>query len=70
MPQRAKKKDPNSRCCWVCGKHGGDGFSIMLRMLGYPVGKNVVAHAHPRCIDKAKAKARAAAQHANAFTRL
>lgn len=53
--KRAPKLDPNSRCCWVCGKPGGDGFTTMLRLLGY---ENVVnpSHAHQRCIRRLQIK--------------
>jgi hypothetical protein len=58
---RHKKDIEVGRCCWVCGKVGGDGFSSALRMLGYNVplrGPESVAHAHPRCIRREQLKLR------------
>jgi hypothetical protein len=58
MVQRHTKKVPTARCCWVCGKLGGDGMTHALKFLGYDVPNGVVAHAHPRCIANAQRKAK------------
>ena len=54
--ERAPKQNPMSRCCWICGKPDGDGFTTMLLCLGYNVQKGDVAHAHPRCVRRVQAK--------------
>jgi hypothetical protein len=53
MKQRHKKQVEEGRCCWICGKLGGEGFTSALRALGYDVPlKGVVAHAHGRCVQR------------------
>jgi hypothetical protein len=54
---RAPKQRADVRCCWVCGKIGGDGFTSALRGAGYRMANNEVAHAHPRCIKIAMGRA-------------
>lgn len=55
--KRHPKVNPNVRCCWVCGKEGGEGFTSALRALGYEVPlQGVVAHAHAACIRKVQRK--------------
>ena len=54
--ERAPKQNPLSRCCWVCGRPDGDGFTTMLLGLGYNVPKGGMAHAHPRCVRRVQLK--------------
>lgn len=54
---RAPKERADVRCCWVCGRIGGDGFTSALRGAGYRMPMNIVAHAHPSCIKRAMAQA-------------
>lgn len=58
MKQRHQKENESARCCWVCGKLGGAGFTTALRLLGYDVQKGDVAHAHPNCIAREQRKLR------------
>jgi hypothetical protein len=51
--QRAPKKNPKARRCWVCGHEGGQGFTTALRLLGYNT-VGTVAHAHFTCIQRIK----------------
>lgn len=55
--KRAKRRLKSGRCCWVCGRPGGEGFTSALRQIGYEVPMNIVAHAHPRCMQQAARKA-------------
>jgi hypothetical protein len=57
MPNRAPKQNPTARCCWVCGKLGGEGFTRALRYAGYPVGKDQMAYAHAACMIRANKRA-------------
>lgn len=52
MKQRAKKQNENARCCWICGKLGGAGFTTALRNAGYEVALGEMAYAHPRCMAR------------------
>ena len=54
--ERKPKTDPKSRCCWICGRLGGDGMTTMLLLLGYNVPKGDVAHAHPACVRTVQRK--------------
>lgn len=59
MKQRHKKAVPGARCCWVCGKLGGVGATVALKLAGYeigtlPNGQREIAYAHPNCITKAR----------------
>ena len=54
---RAPKQLLGVRCCWVCGKLGGDGFTTALRGAGYRMAKDEVAHAHPACMMRAMKQA-------------
>jgi hypothetical protein len=51
------------RCCWICGKVGGMGATLILRGLGYevqqlPGGRGLeIAYAHPDCLARAKKRA-------------
>jgi len=51
---RAEKQLANARCCWVCGRPGGDGFSVALRFAGYRVGPQQNGYAHPDCMQRAQ----------------
>jgi hypothetical protein len=48
---RAVKAMPKVRCCWVCGKPGGNGFTKALQLEGYRIepGKEI-GYAHPKCM--------------------
>lgn len=69
--KRHKKAVENARCCWICGKLGGGGFTLALELLGYEIrrldngtaGYAEIAYAHPNCIARA-AKQRAARREA------
>jgi hypothetical protein len=57
--QRHTKSNPSVRCCWICGKEGGNGFTSALRWLGYDVPmQGCVAHAHAKCIAREQEKAK------------
>jgi hypothetical protein len=56
---RHPKECPTARCCWVCGKLGGQGFTTALRSAGYRMEPNEMGYAHPKCMTTA---ARQAAQ--------
>jgi len=56
--ERKAKREPKARCCWICGRLGGDGMTTMLLELGYNVPKGDVAHAHPRCVQIMQRKAK------------
>jgi len=56
MKEQHPKSNPKVRCCWVCGKEGGIGFTRALRLAGYNMPDDTVAHAHPKCIAKALRK--------------
>jgi len=51
---RAPKEVPGARCCWVCGRLGGAGFTSALRWAGYRLKHNEMAIAHPRCLVDAQ----------------
>lgn len=57
MIQRAKQANPAARCCWVCGKLGGAGFTTALRLAGYDVPQGTMAYAHPGCAALAQRRA-------------
>lgn len=50
MIKRAKKAVESARCCWVCGKLGGAGFTSALKGAGYDVRPGEMAYAHPGCM--------------------
>lgn len=54
---RAKKANPQARCCWVCGKLGGAGYTTVLRMAGYDVPQGTMAYAHNGCAALAMRRA-------------
>lgn len=60
---RHPKANPDARCCWVCGKLGGQGFTTALRNLGYEMKRGLdgrngeMGYAHPKCIRKAQREA-------------
>jgi hypothetical protein len=54
---RHPKADPSCRCCWVCGKIGGNGFTTALRFAGYRMKPGEMGYAHPRCMGRAKYEA-------------
>jgi len=51
------------RCCWVCGKQGGAGFTRALENAGYEIPRRpdgqyaVIAYAHPPCMARAMKRA-------------
>lgn len=47
---RAPKENPQVRCCWVCGKTGGFGFTTTLRLAGYRMAQNQMGYAHNKCM--------------------
>lgn len=57
--KRHIKVDPRARCCWVCGKLGGAGFTTALRYAGYDVPRGEIGYAHPVCMRRAQLKASA-----------
>lgn len=50
---RAKPQLAEGRCCWVCGRVGGNGFTTALRLAGYRVAKGQMAYAHAACMRRA-----------------
>lgn len=50
---RAQPKLATGRCCWVCGKPGGGGFTTALRHAGYDVPRGTMAYAHYGCMARA-----------------
>jgi hypothetical protein len=60
--KRHKPRLAMGRCCWVCGKPGGEGSTLALRLVGYDVPKHgVIAYAHGNCLARARRKALSAA---------
>lgn len=59
MQQRHKPKLAEGRCCWVCGRPGGAGFTTALRHAGYAVPSGAMAYAHNRCMQRAQKRAAA-----------
>jgi hypothetical protein len=52
--QRKKPDLEVGRCCWVCGRVGGAGFTSALRVAGYDVpARGVIAYAHSDCMARA-----------------
>lgn len=51
---RAPKENPTARCCWVCGKLGGQGFTLALRFAGYRMQLREMGYAHNQCMIKAQ----------------
>jgi hypothetical protein len=51
---RANKEVETARCCWVCGKLGGEGFTNALRFAGYRMKKGEMGYAHAKCMIKAQ----------------
>jgi hypothetical protein len=58
---RHAKDVPEARCCWVCGKVGGSGFTHALRLFGYDT-SGQIGYAHNRCIDRLKKQSIAKAE--------
>lgn len=55
---RAEPKGPLAgRCCWVCGKNGGWGFTSALRGAGYRMKSGEMGYAHPACMARAMQQA-------------
>src|SRR5689334_1857086 len=52
--KRHKKDRKDARCCWVCGKRGGQGFTVALRLAGYPVADGEIGYAHSNCMHKVR----------------
>lgn len=50
---RAPPKEPG-RCCWVCGKSGGTGFTSALIIAGYRIPPGELGYAHADCMARAK----------------
>lgn len=50
--KRHKKQVENARCCWICGRIGGAGFTSALRALGFEVAPGEMAYAHPPCVAR------------------
>lgn len=57
--KRAKKQVETARCCWVCGKLGGSGFTTALRLAGYEMEPGHLGYAHNKCMVRASAEAAA-----------
>ena len=54
---RAPKQVQTARCCWVCGKLGGEGFTHFLRSAGYRMRLGEMGYAHARCMARAAKEA-------------
>jgi hypothetical protein len=54
--ERHSKEDESVRCCWVCGKRGGEGFTTALRLMGYQMKPGEMGYAHPNCIHASNSK--------------
>ncbi len=52
----AVKRNPNARCCGVCGREGGSGMTMPLRMAGYDVPLGQIGYAHSDCIMRERKK--------------
>lgn len=50
--KRAKKVQVSARCCWICGRLGGAGFTAALKEMGYAMTPGEMAYAHPTCIAR------------------
>jgi hypothetical protein len=52
--ERAPKKLETGRCCWVCGRVGGQGFTAALIMAGYRREHDrEMGYAHNKCMAQA-----------------
>ena len=60
---RAPKSNPLVRCCWVCGKPDGTGFTAALQSAGYRIepGKEI-GYAHVPCMFRAQRQAKKRAE--------
>lgn len=59
QPPLKKRHAPKlevGRCCWICGRVGGGGFTTALRLLGYDVKRGEIAYAHNRCVSREQRK--------------
>lgn len=52
----ATKRNPNARCCGVCGREGGGGMTTALRFAGYEVPAGTIGYAHSDCIMRERKK--------------
>ena len=52
--KRHKKEREDARCCWVCGKLGGQGFTTALRLAGYEMKQGEMGYAHSPCIRRVR----------------
>jgi len=72
MPiERHKPALAEGRCCWVCGRPGGAGFTTALRLAGYAVpARGVIAYAHNRCMVRAQQRYALREKHMSKAERL
>ena len=54
---RYPKANPDVRCCWVCGRPGGYGFTEALRGAGYRMPDHTIGYAHATCMRRAASEA-------------
>lgn len=54
LKPRHRKMLPEARCCWICGKPGGMGFTRALRLAGYDVPAGEIGYAHAPCLMRAR----------------
>jgi hypothetical protein len=54
---RARREIGVGRCCWVCGKVGGVGFTHALQGAGYRMRRGEIGYAHPDCMGRAMKEA-------------
>lgn len=58
QPAPRKRARPGllvGRCCWVCGRPGGNGSTRALTLLGYAVKRGEIGYAHGPCLIKVQA---------------
>jgi hypothetical protein len=51
---RHPKEYVEARCCWICGRLGGQGFTEALRFAGYRMQRGEMGYAHPECMRRAQ----------------
>lgn len=52
MKERHLPEFKKGRCCWICGRMGGSGFTFALRRAGYNVPPQQIAYAHTDCMQR------------------
>ena len=67
---RASKKVPHARCCWVCGRLGGNGYTRALAWCGYRHEPGEMMYAHDACMGKAAKEQRERDRHGDGVEKI